>query len=59
MVKFGSVGSSRKQKTKNQIHNIKILYSMKKEEKPAIAFYYLYLVQFGASACIICKKNII
>ena len=30
---------------------------MKKEEKPAIAFYYLYLVQFGASACIICQKN--
>ena len=30
---------------------------MKKEEKPAIAFYYLYLVQFDASACIICKKN--
>ena len=30
---------------------------MKKEEKPAIAFYYLYLDQFGASACIICKKN--
>ena len=30
---------------------------MKKEEKPAIAFYYLYLVQFGAIACINCKKK--